>query len=321
MTPRLGDHLGRSLAAAAERDARIWVIDGDLADSDGAIHFAERHPARFINAGIAEQAMVSLACGLATCGLRPWVFSFAAFLCSRAYDQIRVGLCHARQPVVLVGSHSGGCAGRNGKSHACLNDLALMASLPGLQVWTPADPADARFACRALLDDAAPAYVRLPRMPLDDLPGFPSYARWLAPRRPVSLAGCGLGSRLAAAALRLIADADGVELGLLHVLRPSPCPPDLPALLDGVTTLFVVEDHHEFGGLASLLQQLALPVRIVPIGWPATWTGESGSDADLLRAGGLSAEAIAARITAAWPHSDAPRFHGARHALDRRQLA
>jgi transketolase C-terminal domain/subunit len=118
MTSRLGDCCGQELARLADQDDRIWALDGDLGDSDGALHFARRHSRRFVMAGIAEQTMVSLAAGMASCGKRPWVFSFAAFLCYRAYDQIRVCLSQADQPVTLVGSHSGGCTGHNGCSHS-----------------------------------------------------------------------------------------------------------------------------------------------------------------------------------------------------------
>lgn len=295
MTLRLADHCGLFLAEEAERDDRIWVLDGDLADSDGAVHFAERHPQRFVMAGIAEQAMVSVAAGMAACGLRPFVFSFAAFLAYRAYDQVRVGLSQAGQPVTLVGSHSGGCSSRNGKTHAAINDLALMASLPRLQVWAPAGPEEVRHACRAVLAGGEPAYLRLPRRPLEDLPGDPAPLRWLDGPRPVALAGCGLGTHLAAAAHRRL-KTEGHGVGLLHVLRPKPLPEDTAAALAGVETLYVVEDHYAFGGLASLLQQLDLPLRIVPLGWPAEWPGKSGADDDLLAQGGLTAEALAERV-------------------------
>src|SRR5687767_4405253 len=111
---KLADHIGALLPGFAQTHPELVVLDGDLADSDGAIHFARACPERFLMAGIAEQNMVSVAAGMAACGLRPWVFSFAAFLCYRAYDQIRVCLGQTRQPVVLVGSHAGGLSGRNG---------------------------------------------------------------------------------------------------------------------------------------------------------------------------------------------------------------
>lgn len=292
---RLADHCGIALGELAAQDERIWVLDGDLADSDGAVHFAERHPERFLMSGIAEQSMVSVAAGMASCGYRPWVFSFAAFLCYRAYDQIRVTVAQARQPVALVGSHSGGCSGRNGKTHAALNDIAVMASLPGVHVWAPAGPGEVRFACRAILDGDAPAYIRLPRRPLDDLPLAPCLAGWIGEPSRAALAGTGLGTHLALEAREILA-ARGMRLGLLHCARVRPLPDLVRESLQDVDTLFVVEDHSVFGGLASLIMQLGLRTRVIPIGWPADWPAQSGDDLELLRLHGLSPDAIAATV-------------------------
>jgi len=297
---KLADHCGRILAERGDREPRLTVLDGDLADSDGAFHFATRHPARFLMAGIAEQNMVSVAAGLAEAGLLPWVFSFAAFLCYRAYDQVRVCLSQARQPVTLVGSHAGGLSGRNGKSHAAPNDLALMLSLPHLAVWSPGDCADVEFAIHAILGEPAPTYVRFPRTPIDEargLPGPPAELRWLLPRQPIALVSTGLASHWALSAAGHLAEA-GVEVGVLHCLRLRP----LGALaeeLRGVRWIFVVEDHRTFGGLASLLHGLGLPAAITALGWPDDFSGKSGKDEDLLLAHGLSADRLAQRIKTA----------------------
>lgn len=297
MTLRLADHCGLHLSQLATLDERIRVLDGDLADSDGAIHFAERWPERFLMAGIAEQSMVSVAAGMAACGLRPWVFSFAAFLCYRAYDQVRVSVCQGRQPVTLVGSHSGGCSSRNGKTHAALNDVALMASLPGMRVWAPAGPREVRFAVDAILAAEAPAYLRLPRRSLEDLPGEPAPWRWLGEPGPIAFAGTGLGTHMALWAAERLAGL-GLPMGVLHCPRIAPLPDGLEAALAGVERLFVVEDHVTHGGLASLLQALGLPVRITALGWPVGWPGQSGDDLDLLRLHGLAPEQIAATVLA-----------------------
>jgi transketolase len=294
---RLADHVGAFLAAAADDDLRIWVIDGDLADSDGAVHFARRHPDRFVMAGIAEQAMVSTACGLASCGVRPWVFSFAAFLCFRAYDQIRVGLGHAGYPVALVASHSGGCSGRNGKSHAALNDLSLMTSLPGVRVMAPAGPADVALCCRALLAGDAPGYLRLPRRALEDLPGCSEPVRWVGRPSPIALAGHGLGAHLAMAARRLLGE-QGTNVGLLNFVEISPLPASTMELMAQVHTLFVVEDHYAAGGLATLLAAAFPRVRVTGVGWPSDWPGESGEDETVQEQGGMAPASIVARILA-----------------------
>jgi transketolase len=224
---RLADQCGTELAAIAERDERIWALDGDLADSDGAVHFAQQHPERFLMAGIAEQNMVSVASGMASIGLKPWVFSFAAFLCYRAYDQIRVCVCQARQPVVLVGSHAGGQSGRNGKTHSALNDLALMLSLPRLDVWSPADFQDVDFAVRSLVENPRPAYLRLGR-PLvrEDVPllGQAAPHRWLRQCQRIALVSTGVASTWALEAAGVL-ETQGIEVGLLHCLCLSPTPP------------------------------------------------------------------------------------------------
>src|SRR4051812_32039274 len=137
---RLGHTVADYVSSLACADDRIWVVDGDLGDSYGLDDAAIRKLGdRFIQAGIAEQTMVGLAAGLAACGLRPFVFSFAAFLCCRAYDQIRVCVSQTELPVVFVGSHAGGCNASNGKTHSIVNDVAIMATLPNVDVWAPAD--------------------------------------------------------------------------------------------------------------------------------------------------------------------------------------
>jgi transketolase len=298
MTLRLGDHCGLELARLGHRDYRIWVLDGDLGDSTGAARFAEGHPERFVMAGIAEQTMVSMAAGIASCGGRPWVFSFAAFLCYRAYDQIRVCLSQAHQPVTLVGSHSGGCASRNGRSHAALNDLSLMTSLPNVTVWAPADPADVRLAIASILREDRPAYVRLPRSPVDTLPGSAASCRWLTDPAPVALLGTGLGTQFAIAAAAELARR-GQPVGVLNCPQLVPLPnAQLATLLADVERLFTVEDHYPTGGLGSLLQDARITPRPAPIGWPTQWTGQSGDDDDLLAAHRLDSVGLADQVLA-----------------------
>lgn len=293
---RLGDHCGKYLSELAKQDERIWVLDGDLADSDGAIHFSEKFPGRFIMAGIAEQSMVSMAAGMASCGLRPWVFSFASFLVYRAYDQVRVGLSQCRQPVVLVGSHSGALTNRNGKSHAALNDIALMSTLPHMQVWSPADTADLHFAIDSIRQDAQPAYLRLPRRPMPAVAGEAGLLRIIATPQQITIVSTGLGTQLAAVAQQLLA-AKGIPVGLIHCLRLSPLPqPALRQHLAGVKKIYVVEDHITYGGLYTLVQQLGLQCELVPIGWPKDWPGQSGADESILQMHGASPEQICARI-------------------------
>lgn len=297
MTKKLADHLSLVLADRAVTDLRIFVLDGDLADSDGAMHFAKAHPGRFLMAGIAEQNMVSVAAGMADTGLRPWVFSFAAFLCYRAYDQIRICLSQAKQAVTIVASHAGGLAARNGKTHAAPNDLALILSLPSLHVWAPADFADVELAVRSTLQSDAPCYIRMPRRVFGDseqLPGVAATARWLRPCRSVTIVSTGLATHWALEAVNILAEA-GYRVGLLH----CPCLNPLPPLFDelrNVERIVVIEDHGRLGGLASLIEQLPLSALVTVFCWPAEFSGKSGSDSELLMHYGLSGQALADAI-------------------------
>jgi transketolase len=297
MVYRLGDHCGQYLSRLAHSDERIWVLDGDLADSDGAAHFAEQHPERFIMAGIAEQSMISVAAGLASCQLRPFVFSFAAFICYRAYDQIRVCLSQSNQPVTLIGSHSGGAAGRNGKTHAALNDIALLASLPNFHIWAPADNRDVEFAIDAALVAKGPTYIRLPRQSIDEaLPQESYFYRWLSPPQDYVIISTGYASQLAVEARKSLLRS-GISLGHLHTLQVSPLPAAAIAEAAGTARcIFVVEDHYTFGGLASLIQHSYPKAGIRSLGWPTNWSGKSGSEAEIMAQYNMSAERIASGI-------------------------
>jgi transketolase len=290
---KLADHLARQLCKQAEQDDLLFVLDGDLADSDGAHLFAAQFPDRFLMAGIAEQNLVGVAAGLASAGQKPWVFSFAAFLVYRAYDQIRIGLAQSLQPVVLVGSHAGALAARNGKSHATLNDIALMTTLPHVEVYAPADPQDVAWLTASLGNSPRAAYLRLPRADVDALPALGGAAgpvRVLAEPAPTTIVSTGLATHWAAALARRLA-AEERPIGLLHVPQLKPLP-DLGDLLEGVETIVSIEDHVTLGGLGSLLQDRFPDRPIRKLGWPVSFAGASGSDDELRRAYRLDTESL-----------------------------
>jgi transketolase len=296
MQQKLGHECGQYLAEAALTNSSIWVLDGDLADSDGAEEFAKLHPARFISSGIAEQAMVSIAAGMASCGCRPWAFSFASFLCYRAYDQIRVGVSQTKLPVTLVGAYAGGCGGRNGKTHLALNDLSIMTTLPNIHVWAPADRDDVRFAVESILDESAPAYMRLPRLPQQIVPGEPGRIRWIGAPSEIAIVAYGASTHWAVDAQALLR-SKGIDIGILHFLKVWPISSaDVKNFLGDVKYAFVVEDHYTIGGLVDLLRHAGFKGQLEGIGWLSTWGGQSGSDADLTAFAKLRPSDLASRI-------------------------
>jgi transketolase len=290
---------GNYLIEKGKVDSSIWVLDGDLADSDGADAFAE-HNSNFIQAGIAEQNMISMAAGLATTNCKPWVFSFAAFLCFRGYDQIRASLSHTCLPVVLVGSHAGACTGRNGKSHASLNDIAMMSSLPNIQIWTPGDASDVHYAVDTIMQEGLPAYLRCPRDALSLLPEKgsvkPAFYRWIGEPSKIALCSHGYSTHWAVAIQNELKN-HGIEVGVLHFCKLWPLDTELLAeLTKNVEIAYVIEDHYPIGGLASFLHYLKFDFEITSLAWPLDWHSQSGTAADLLQFHGLDSKSVAEKI-------------------------
>ncbi|WP_333678551.1 transketolase C-terminal domain-containing protein [Dyella sp.] len=299
---KLAEHLADLLCARANEDKALFVLDGDLADSDGADRFAVLYPERFLMAGIAEQNLLGVAAGLASTGMKPWAFSFAAFLVYRAYDQIRVGIAQSRQPVVLVGSHAGALAARNGKSHATLNDIALMSTLPHMHVYAPADHADLAWLVPELSMHPRAAYLRLPRADIDALPmlgGEPGPIRVLAPPASRTIISTGLATHWASTLVKALV-AQGETIGLIHLPQLKPLP-DLEPLLEDVDTLISIEDHVVLGGLGSLLQDRFPRRAVTKLGWPVSFAGASGSDEDLRRAHMLDAVGLLHAVSCVEP--------------------
>ncbi len=286
---RLGVYLVDELVNASRSHNNLWAIDGDLGDSYGLFdeEGAPRLP-RFIQAGIAEQTMVALAAGLASTGQRPWVFSFSAFLCHRAADQVRTCVAHQRLPVILVGSHAGAATGPNGSSHASIGDLGVMHAIGGVERWAPADLIDVRATVAELLFASRPAYVRLSREPSPELPLAAGRVRSNGRVGEVVLLSTGLASHWASEVVSELTEL-GRAVPWAHVASLSDDTLQLfLSMFPALRMAIVLEDHRVVGGLADSLRRLApLNVSVRGLGWPIDWQGESGSIADLRCAHGL----------------------------------
>ena len=292
---RLAATLVDYLSSRAD-DHRIWVLDADLGDSYGMSSIRKaRFGERAFQAGIAEQSMVSIAAGLAACGARPFVFSFAAFLCSRAYDQIRTCISHTGLPVVLVGSHAGGCSGRNGKSHALVNDVAIIASLPNIDIWAPADASELPGLVEHLLASSTPAYIRLPRDPQRLLGTRSSPLHSWGTIRDFAILSTGLATHWALEARQALAALEA-DVPVIHVSRLEPLPTkEIHSRLKSCSRLLVIEDHSVVGGLGDMVRRSFADRRVDVLGWPRNWSGASGDSEELRRSAGLASRDIVLR--------------------------
>ncbi len=297
------DVFGDTLVDVCRADARVVVLDGDLANSTKADKVATAAPESFYMLGIAEQNLIGVAAGMATVGLIPWVSSFAAFLATRDLDQVRVVVAQPRLNVKLAAHYSGILTGYTGKTHQVVNDIAIMRSLPNMTVLCPCDAFEARQAILAATAYDGPIYLRLLRDPVaavteadDDF--AIGRARMLREGCDAGIIATGGQTVRALHAAEVLSD-EGVEVGVLHVPTIKPIDADaIVAFARSVPRLLTCEEHSIYGGLGGVVAEVLAdhyPMRIERIGLMDV-DGESGPNDELLRKYGLSAEHIARRV-------------------------
>lgn len=292
---------GEELVNLGTSHPNLVVLDGDLANSTRADLFAEAHPNRFFEMGIAEQNMLGVAAGLATTGFVPWISTFAAFVAKRALDQIRIVIAQPNLNVKMCGAYSGLLTSKTGKTHQSIEDLAIFRAMPNVVTIAPADAIELRSAMAAMMDDDRPTYLRVTRDAGVDL-FDQSYvftfgkAHLLRDGGDVGIISTGVETVRAMAAATTLAD-EGIEASVLHV--PTLKPLDIDAICQIAARtgkIITAEDHSIIGGLGSAVAETLgehLPTRIKRVGIQDVF-GESGPNDALLEKYGISANHIAA---------------------------
>ncbi len=293
---------GQTLCDLTDEGANTVVLDGDLANSTRADIFADCHPGRFFEMGIAEQNMAGVAAGLATLGYTPWLSSFAAFLTSRDLDQIRVVIAQPGLDVKICGGYSGILTGKTGKTHQSVEDIATFRALPGVDVIAPADGQELRSAMRAMARSGRPTYLRLTR---DASPViFPETYEFeigkavlLRDGSDLGIVSTGVQTIRALEAAERLAER-GIETSLLHV--PTIKPLDIDAIVqiaERTNLILSAEDHSIIGGLGGAVAEVLgehRPTRMKRVGIEDRF-GESGPNDALLEKYGLSVDCMVAR--------------------------
>lgn len=293
---------GRGMVAAGKADQRVVALSADLSESTQVSQFQEAFPDRYIEVGVAEQNLVTVASGLAMAGRKPFAASYAVFSPGRNWEQIRTTICLNEQPVVIVGSHAGISVGPDGATHQMLEDIALMRSLPHMTVVAPGDSAEAEQVAQALAVHDGPSYVRLSRdktpVFLSDEPFAIGRARVLRDGSDVALFGTGtMTHRLLLAAERLA--EQGVEAEVVHI--PTIKPLDKGSILASAKKCGRVVTAEEgqiaagFGGAVAELLSGVLPMPIKRIGIDDQY-GQSGTSEELFNHYELTDEQITAQI-------------------------
>lgn len=296
---------GKALVEFADQYPDLVVLDADLSGSTQSAMFAKAHPDRFFNLGIAEQNMMGVAAGLATCGKQVFASSFAMFATGRAYDQVRTSIAFPQLSVKVVGSHGGLSVGEDGATHQCCEDIALMRSIPNMTVLCPADAYEMRLAVKALLDHPGPAYLRLARLATEvyteTLPGYRfelGKGTVLRPGKDVTVVATGMMVGMALEAAQALA-SEGVDVRVINIHTIKPLDQELLVTAARETGCIVTsEEHSVIGGLGeavcSLLAQRC-PVPVVRHGVNDLF-GRSGKAWDVLAYFGLTPQGIVDQV-------------------------
>lgn len=298
-----------TLLEAAKTDREIVVTCSDSRGSASLAPFAQQFPKQFVEVGIAEQNLVSISAGMAACGKKVFAASPASFLSTRSYEQAKVDVAYSHTNVTLIGISGGVSYGALGMTHHSCQDIAAMASLPGMRVYLPSDRFQTAALVKALLKDEDPAYVRVSRSATEDVYGedlaFELNKAQVIPA-PVSadkektalIVTCGELVPYAVEAQKLLA-AEGIAVTVLDMYCLKPLDEEtLLAEVRKAGTLLVAEEHSPYGGLGSLVCQCLAskePRKVVQLALP---DGHiiPGTNKEIFHYYGLDAEGMAKAI-------------------------
>lgn len=285
---------GEGLVIAGEKNPNIVVLCADLTESTRSHLFREKFPKRFIEMGVAEQNMASVASGLAISGKVPFISSYAMFSPGRNWEQIRTTICYNNVNVKIAGAHAGVSVGPDGATHQALEDLAIMRVLPDMTVIAPGDYLEARKATIAVAEYNGPVYLRFAREATPVFTTEKSFfkigkANILRKGKNLTIIACG---PLVYEAL-LAGEKFNAEVINCHTIKPL----DKQTILKSVKKtkrVITVEEHQIAGGLGSAIAEFLsqeYPVSIKMVGVKDRF-GESGQPEELLDKFGLTSKFI-----------------------------
>ena len=295
---------GNALAELGAEHKDVVVLDADLAAATKTGVFKKAFPERFIDCGIAESNMMGVAAGLATTGLVPFASSFAMFAAGRAFEQVRNSIGYPHLNVKIGATHAGISVGEDGATHQCNEDIALMRTIPGMVVISPADDVEAKAAVKAAYEHQGPVYLRFGRLAVPMINDRPDYkfeigkGVVLREGKDLTIIATGLPVSNCLEAAEKLA-ADGIDAKVINIHTIKPLDEDLVVAAAKETGKVVtVEEHSVIGGLGSAVCDVLAekaPTKVMKIGINDTF-GESGPAVELLKKYGLDTDSIYEKI-------------------------
>ncbi|MFH1441905.1 MAG: transketolase family protein [Candidatus Omnitrophota bacterium] len=301
------DVYGETLLELGRQDKDIVVLDADLSGSTRTNLFAKEFPNRFFNVGVAEQNLMTVAVGLASCGKKVFVSTFAMFASGRAWDQVRNSVAYNNFNIKIVATHAGLTVGPDGASHQALEDIALMRVIPNMNIVVPCDGPQTADIIKAVAQAKGVFYVRLGRPKFITIENKPEFklgkAQILRDGRDIAIIACGSMVNEAIIASNNLAKK-GVESKVINVHTIKPLDQELILeIAQQVRGIVVCEEHSVIGGLASAVDEIVsenFPVKISRLGVKNRF-GQSGEPRELLKEYNLTSADIENAVLSIMP--------------------
>lgn len=292
---------GLGLVTAGENDPQVVGLCADLTDSTQMNLFKDKFPNRFVEIGVAEQNLASVASGMAAMGKIPFITSYAMFSPGRNWEQIRTTICYNNQPVKIAGSHAGISVGPDGGTHQAVEDIAITRVIPRMVVLSPCDSVEAAKATVAAAKTNTPVYLRLARektpvMTTEETPFEIGKAQtfWLSEKPQVGIIATGALLHKALTAARALQE-EGIEVEVLNLATIKPLDEEvIVALAKKTGRIVTVEEHQIRGGMGSavaecLVKNFPVPMRFVGVD---DKFGQSGAPEELIEYYGMGEKDI-----------------------------
>ncbi len=294
---------GQGLVLAGEADKNVVALCADLTESTQMHFFKEKFPERFIEVGVAEQNLVTVASGMAAMGKIPFCSSYAMFSPGRNWEQIRTTIAYNDRKVVIVGSHAGISVGPDGGTHQALEDIALMRVLPNMDVLSPCDSIEAKKVTLVLAKTKKPAYLRLARektpiITTEETPFEIGKARvfWIP---DVGIADVGIIATGALVHRAMLAakelETEGVKTKVMNLSSIVPTDDEaIIALAKECKAIITVEEHQVSGGMGSVVAEVLAQNYPVPMEFIGVQNkfGQSGTPDELIEHYGMGVKDI-----------------------------
>lgn len=294
---------GKTVHELAATDSRIAVVDSDCVNVLNYGEFVRDFPERFFECGIAEQNMVSIAAGLASCEMIAFVASFAVFTSMRALDQVRNMVCYNKFNVKVIGSHAGIETGFDGATHQSIEDIAIMRSLPNIRVLAPSTPAMTAKLTRLMYETDGPFYMRFGREPNqeyypEDIEFELGKSKRLRDGDRLTIMACGRMVDFSVQAADIL-NKDGIKVRVIDMYSIKPIDgAAIEAAAKETGLILTVEDHSIIGGLGGAVSEYSAeycPCRVVRMGMKDEF-GRSGTCKDLFKLYELTTESIVSKV-------------------------